>query len=122
MADFPSLVPQTRTYTPGTYAVLRAGTLSGGDFAVRKTNAVTDYRLSLTFVSADLTQSDSIFFHYAIQNRFQPFDLPASVISNSGFSFPSGYQWIYAASPEVTFSPGNVQVTVELELVAPYGI
>lgn len=122
MADFPSLTPETRTYTPGSYAVLRAGSLSGGDFPVRKTNAATGYLLSLTFVSSSASQSSTIFSHYAIQNRFNPFDLPSSITDGGGFSLPSGYQWIYASAPEVTFSPGNVAVTVELELVAPYDI
>lgn len=122
MADFPSFTPETRTYTPGSYAVLRTSTLSGDDFSVRRTNAATDYFLSLTFLSGDATQQNSIFAHYAIQNRFQPFDLPSSITDGSGISLPANYQWIYAKPPEVSFAPGNVEVSVELELVAPYGI
>lgn len=122
MANFPALQPQTRSYTPGSYAVLRASTLSGGDFSVRKTNAVTDSVLSLTFLSSDTAQSSSIFDHYAIQNRFEPFDLPSSITDGGGFSFPGGYQWIYAESPKISFTPGNVKVSVILELVAPYSI
>lgn len=122
MADFPSLIPATRTYTPGAYAVLRSETLSGEQVSVRRTNAATDYRLSMTFVSSNLTNSNTIFGHYAVQNRFQAFDLPSSITSGGGFTFPANYQWIYASSPEVSLSPGTVEVTVELELVAPYNI
>lgn len=122
MADFPSLTPQTRTYSQGSYAVLSTDTLSGEKITVRRTNAATNYRLSLTFVSATLDNQNTIFFHYGVQNRFQPFDLPASVTEGGNFSFPSGYQWIYVSPPEVSFSPGNVEVSVELELIAPYGI
>ena len=122
MADFPTLTPQTRTYTPGSFAVMSAGTLSGEKVTIRRNNAATNYRLSLTFVSGTVDDQNSIFFHYGVQNRFQPFDLPSSITNGGGFSFPTGYQWIYVGPPEVSFSPGNVEVSVELELVAPYDI
>ena len=76
----------------------------------------------MTFLSSSLTESNSIFNHYALQNRFQPFDLPSSITDGGGFTFPTNYQWIYALPPEVSFTPGSVEVTVELELVAPYDI
>lgn len=122
MADFPTLTPATRAYTPGSYAVLRSETLSGNQVSVRRTNSATNYRLSMTFLSSSLTESNSIFSHYAVQNRFQPFDLPSSVTDGGSFTFPTNYQWIYASPPEVSFTPGSVEVTVELELVAPYDI
>jgi len=122
MADFPTLTPETRTFTPGSFAVMRTKTVSGDDFSVRKTNAATDYLLSLTFVSSDATQQNSIFAHYVIQNRFQPFDLPSSITDGGGFTLPAGYQWIYVNAPKVNFTPGSVEVSVDLELVAPYTI
>jgi hypothetical protein len=122
MADFPSLTPQSRVYTPGSFAVLRSGTLSGDDISVRRNNAVFDHRLLLTFVSDSTADQNAVFIHYAIQNRFQPFDLPASVLSGAEISLPSTYQWIYAGPPEVTQDPGVVTVSVELQLVAPYEI
>lgn len=122
MSDFPSLTPQTRTYTPGSYAAIRTATLSGNQVSVRRNNAAVDHRLSLTFISSTLSDQKSIFDHYAINNRFQAFDLPSSVLLGSSLSFPAGYQWIYAAAPQVTYSPGRVEVSVELQLVAPYNI
>lgn len=122
MADFPSLTPETRTFTPGSFAVYRARTLSGDQVGIRRTNAATNYLLSLTFINSTVADQKSIFTHYATQNRFQPFDLPSSITSGGGFSFPTSYQWIYVAPPEVTFSPGRVEVSVQLELVAPYDI
>ncbi len=122
MADFPTLTPATRTYTPGSYAVLTSETLSGNQVSVRRTSSATNYRLSMTFTSLSLNDSNTIFGHYAVHNRFQGFDLPSSVTDGGGLSFPTNYQWIYASQPEVNFSSGNVEVTVELELVAPYNI
>lgn len=122
MADFPSLTPQTRTYTPGSFAVRRSSSLSGDQIAVRSNNAAVGHSLSLTFVSSTTTIQNQIFNHYAIQNRFIPFDLPSTITDGGGLSFPASYQWIYAGPPEVTFAPGNIQVRVQLELVAPYDI
>ena len=122
MADFPSLTPQTRTYTPGSYAALRTNTLSGTEVSVRRNNASIDHLLGLTFVSGSVTDQNSIFSHYAVHNRFQPFDLPASVLEGSDLVFPSLYQWIYRGPPKVTYDPSVVTVAVELQLVVPYEI
>ena len=122
MADFPSLTPQTRTYTPGSYAALRTNTLSGTEVSVRRNNASIDHLLGLTFVSGSVTDQNSIFSHYAVHNRFQPFDLPASVLEGSDLVFPSLYQWIYRSPPKVTYDPSVVTVAVELQLVVPYEI
>ncbi len=122
MADFPSLTPETRTYTPGSFAVYRTGTLSGNQITVRRNNAATNYLLSLTFVSSTTSLQSTIFNHYAVHHRFQPFDLPSSITDGGGFSLPANYQWIYAGPPEVTFKPGRAEVSVQLELVAPYDI
>lgn len=122
MADFPSLLPQSRSYTPGSFAVHRSKTLSGKEITVRRANAAIDYRLRFTFTSGSTIQQNQIFSHYAVQNRFQPFDLPSSVLQDSGLTFPAGYQWIYANTPKVTYDPGVIRVSVELLLVAPYDI
>ena len=122
MADFPSLTPQARTYTPGSFAVLRTNTLSGNDVSVRRNNAAVDYRIRFNFVSGTTEDQNAVFSHYAVHNRFQPFDLPTSVLSGSELTFPSGYQWIYSGPPQVSYDPGVVRVSVELQLVAPYDI
>lgn len=122
MADFPSLTPQSRIYTPGVFAALATDTLSGSHVTVRRNNAAFDHRLSLTFVSGTVTDQNTVFEHYAIHNRFQPFDLPASVLAGSDLTFPTNYQWIYAGPPEVSYDPGVVTVSVDLQLVAPYEI
>tara|TARA_Y100000004_G_scaffold172001_1_gene208479 strand:+ start:5057 stop:5425 length:369 start_codon:yes stop_codon:yes gene_type:complete len=122
MSDFPSLTPETRTYTPGAFAVYRTTALSGDQIAVRRNNAATNYLLSLTFVSSTAAFQETIFNHYAVHHRFQPFDLPSAITDGGGFSFPANYQWIYGGPPEVTFTSGRVEVSVQLELVAPYDI
>ncbi len=115
MTDFPSLTPETRTYTPGSFAVYRTGTLSGNQITVRRNNAATNYLLSLTFVSSTTSLQSTIFNHYAVHHRFQPFDLPSSITDGGGFSLPAHYQWIYAGQPEGTFKPGTDEVSVQLD-------
>ena len=122
MADFPSLAPQSRSYTPGSFAVLRSTTLSGDETTVRRNNASINHQLRLTFISGSVKDQKTIFSHYAIHDRFQPFDLPSLVLQSSDLTFPSGYQWIYSEAPTVAYSPGVIEVSVQLQLVAPYDI
>jgi hypothetical protein len=122
MADFPALNPQSRTYTPGTYAAVQIQTLSGDEVSVRRTNAAVNHTLRMSFISNSTDQQNEIFTHYSFHNRFEPFDLPSIVLLGSGLSFPSGYQWIYAGPPEVSYDPGVITVFVELQLIPPYNI
>ncbi len=120
MSDFPSLAPQSRSYTPGSFAALRSKTLSGDETTVRRNNAAINHQLRLTFVSGSVTNQKAIFSHYAIQNRFQPFDLPSLVLQGSSLTFPLGYQWIYSGPPTVAYTASTIEVSVQLQLVAPY--
>jgi hypothetical protein len=122
MSDFPSYNPQSRSYTPGSYAAIQAQTLNGDEVSVRRTNAAVNHTLRMTFISSTAEQQDEIFKHYGVNNRFQPFDLPSIVLQGSGLSFPSGYQWIYAGPPEVSYEPGSITVSVELQLIPPYEV
>tara|TARA_Y100000289_G_scaffold50171_1_gene51020 strand:+ start:72 stop:440 length:369 start_codon:yes stop_codon:yes gene_type:complete len=122
MADFPSLTPQARTFTPGTFAALNTDTLSGDHISVRRNNAAVNQFLTLTFVSNTVDDHNSIYTHYATQNRFAPFDLPSSVLSGANLTFATNYKFIYAGPPEVTYDPGVITVSVELQLVPPYNI
>ena len=97
-------------------------TLFGNEVSVRRTNASIKTFLRLSFVSGDTDQQDEIFLHYGVHNRFQSFDLPSEVLLGSGLTFPTDYQWIYAGQPEVSYEPGLITVSVELELVAPYSL
>lgn len=122
MADFPSLTPQSRTYTPGAFAARSTNTLSGDYVTVRRNNAAVNHSLSFTFVSDTVDVQNDIYTHYATQNRFAPFDLPTSVLSGANLTFPSGYKFIYAGPPSVTYDPGVITVSVQLQVIPPYNI
>lgn len=122
MATFPALGPVTRSYTPGEYANSHISVLDGDELSVRHTNAATGYTLRLGFRGLTPAEHYTIVSHYSLHGRFAPFDLPAITLQDSGLTFPSGYEWIYASSPQTNYSPGLIEVTVELELVPPYTI
>ena len=122
MSDFPAYNPQSRSYTPGSYAALQVQTLSGNEVSVRRTNASVNHTLRMSFTSSTTEQQNKIFEHYGINNRFQPFDLPSIVLQGSDLTFPANYQWIYAGPPEVSYDPGQITVSVELQLIPPYSL
>ena len=122
MTTFPSLNPQSRSFTTGQYPASQVKTLFGDEVSVRRTNASVSSFLRLSFTSGDTDEQDEIFSHYAIHNRFQSFELPAVVLLGSELTFPANYEWIYARPPEVSYAPGLVTVSVELELVPPYSL
>lgn len=122
MADFPSLPPQSRTYIPGSTAVTPIGVLTGDEFAVRHTNAAVGNILRLGYRGLTTAEHSELINHFSFHGRFQPFDLPATVLTGSNLTFPANYQWIYVGSPRTSYSPGLVETTIELELVPPYTI
>lgn len=122
MADFPSINPVSRTYTPGSVPVLSTFVLTGDQLSVRKNNGFFGDLLSLSFVSSTLTDQQAIFIHYATENQFNPFDLPAIVLTGSGITVPTGYKWIYAEPPQATYTADVVTVAVTLQLVQPYDL
>jgi hypothetical protein len=122
MATFPDLEPQSRSYTPGSYPVVYLQTLTGRDATIRQTNGLINTILRLQFIDSGLEKQNEIFNHYAIHDRFQSFDLPDSTLRNADLTLPTDYLWIYAKPPEVSYDPGQVVVSVELQLVPPYSI
>ena len=117
MATFPALQPTARTYIPGQSPATPIGSLDGGELSVRHINSSVGYTLRLGFTGLTDTEHFSIISHYMIHGRFQPFDLPPSIVAGANFEFPSGYSWIYVSSPDTEYAPGLINVTVELELI-----
>jgi hypothetical protein len=120
MATFPALNPNTRTYTPGAAPNTPIAVMTGDETGVRHTNGATGHVLRLSFNGLTPAQHFEITSHYSLHARFQSFDIPAATLQGSDLTFPSGYEWIYAASPQTEYLPGVVTVSVELQLVPPY--
>jgi len=122
MATFPALTPSSRTYVPGQYAATPMASIDNSELSVRQANASVGHTLRLGFRRLTSAQHYQIVSHYSLHGRFVPFDIPSELIAASGLTFPSGYQWIYAASPDTDQSCDDINVSVALELIPPYTI
>lgn len=122
MATFPSLKPNARTYIPGTYPATPIPSLNGDELSVRHNNAAVGHILRLVFNGLTTDEHFELTSHYMLHGRFEPFDLPSATLQSSELTFPTGYLWLYTSSPETTYDPGVISVSVELELVPPYTI
>ena len=122
MATFPALRPQVRSYTPGQRPNTPIPTVNGDEISVRHSNGSTSYILRLGFRALTSAEHFSVLSHYNLHERFIPFDLPAEVLEGSNLTFPTNYQWVYLGSPSTEVLPGQANITVELELLAPYAI
>lgn len=122
MATFPALNPATRTYVPGVQPSTAINTLNGDEMSVRNGNSVNGFRLRLGFVLLSREDHYSLLSHYVFHNRFVPFDLSATTLTGSGLTFPATYLWIYAGTPETEEVCGQINATVELELIPSYTI
>lgn len=128
MTTFPTLIPSTRTYSPGALPHTTHRVYNGSEARVRHSNAVLGARLRLFFPAITTDQLRTVIEHYSVQQgRFLPFAIPDSLVSGtttpSTFT-PTGYQWRYAANPtveDISVDGGTNlhNLTVELETVPP---
>jgi hypothetical protein len=120
VAQFPSLNPQLRSFTPAQYPNTHIGTLDGDELSVRHTNSSTGSILRLTFNGIDQNVKLNLIAHYSFHARFVSFDLSSTTLLGSGITIPANYQWIYVAPPAFTETPGVITASVELEMIPPY--
>lgn len=120
MANFPSLVPSSRTYIPGNAASTPMEVLSGEEVSVRHGNGRSGDQLSMTFKQMTRAEHYSLLSHYAFHGRFEPFDLTATTLAATNLTFPAGHQWIYADSPEFEEVCDQINGSVSLILIPPY--
>jgi hypothetical protein len=126
MANFPTLTPSSRTFTPGRHPHSEIPTLSGLQTRVRTSNVILEQRLRLSFAALTETEMLSIRTHYIDQQgRFLSFFIPNALLSgmSAPASFtPTGYSWTYAAAPQISdVACGRYDVSVELATVPPEG-
>lgn len=126
MANFPTLTPSSRTFTPGRHPHSEIPTLSGLQTRVRTSNVILEQSLRLSFAGLTETEMLSIRTHYiGQQGRFLSFTIPDDLLSGMGTpaSFtPTGYSWTYVAPPQISdVACGRYDVSVELATVPPEG-
>jgi len=125
MAAFPSsIIPSTRTYSPGAFPHTVHGVYDGSEARVRHSNTVLGVRLRLFFPAITTAELLTVIGHYAGQSgRFLsfaiPYDLLSGVTTPADFT-PAGHQWRYAARPTVedisiVGGTNRHNLTIELE-------
>lgn len=103
---FPSLIPSSRTFTPGDVPQTLQVALSGAKTAFRQGNRRSNQTLSLSFTNLTETQINLIRTHYtSVKGTFDIFFLSAEVWN--GYTTPpigllSPYAWRYAGPPTIT--------------------
>lgn len=82
MANFPTLSPGSRVFSPGSYAQAAYQSVSGVRTNVAHSNAMISSRLELAFQALTAAEVQSIFQHYhGQQGGFLPFRVPAEVFA-----------------------------------------
>tara|TARA_R100000406_G_scaffold37168_1_gene24619 strand:- start:353 stop:730 length:378 start_codon:yes stop_codon:yes gene_type:complete len=121
MADFPSIVPNQRTFGLGNnpQGQYESPDGVGVRFLYSETKRL-EQTLSLEFVALTETQINSITNHFAGQEgSLIPFDLPSEVWS--GYSTvpvsSSDYQWRYASTFNVESGGVTGRFNVKIDLV-----
>lgn len=119
IADFPSLTPSARAWTPGTQPMTAFTSLAGAEVRVLHGSTPIGTQLQLTFSNLLEATANQITDHYLLaRGTFELFDLPAAVYAGmSSYSNikPAGSLWRYASAPSVDFvAPGVQNVTVSL--------
>ncbi len=123
MTAFPTLVPSSRTFTPGEYPATAFSGFSGAQNRVRHSNVLLAAQLRLTFLGLTQAQMLDIWNHYnGRRGQFRSFDLPAEVASYGSITdyVPGNYLWRYAGPSSVEDLPcGGHNVSLTLETVPP---
>lgn len=122
VADFPSLAPTARTWTPGAPPLSRFNALNGKEVRVLHGTVFINTSLGLSFENLTETDATLITDHYELARGFyELFSLPSEVyagLSTYTNILPPTTNWRYAAAPAVTYpAPGIVSVSVELVAV-----
>tara|TARA_R100001163_G_scaffold65166_1_gene61411 strand:- start:1214 stop:1591 length:378 start_codon:yes stop_codon:yes gene_type:complete len=122
MATFPTLTPNSRSFSLGDFPGARHEGVSGvGVSFLYSSTDLIEQVLSLSYLSLTEAQHKLILDHYTGQEGgLIPFDLPSAVWS--GYSTvpvsSSDYQWRYAEALEIQPGGATGRFNVSVELIA----
>ena len=123
MALFPSLVPASRSYTPGNLPQVQRAALSGVATTFRRGNRRTNQTLSLSFENLTEAEVTEIRTHYEGQKgSYEIFYLSSEVwngwVGTAPVPLISDYAWRYLGAPTIADGyPNQWSVEVELETI-----
>jgi hypothetical protein len=128
MSTFPTVIPSTRTHTPGTYPVSSYAATSGDETRLRHGNRIVGQQLTLSY--DNITEAEWLLLrsHYLAHEPLRrSFNLPAEVLAGETADqfVETGYSWIYAGMPDVDDTQPDIHsVAITLERIpepAPEG-
>jgi len=125
---FPTLVPSSRTFTPGNFPQKVFKSQSGSETRVLYGDKETDAKLSLGYKNLSDTESDDFIIHFrSVKGTYSTFQLNAvgNTHAKGGWTGdtdaigkPAGTKWRYAQQPKITsVRPGISNVKVDLVAV-----
>ena len=101
---FPSLIPSSRLWSPGTEPTETHAAMNGAEARVRTGSVKVDGQLRLSFIG--ISESEMLAIDAHVEEAgilWLGFTLPGAVfdgLESADFQ-PNGYQWIYLDAPEV---------------------
>lgn len=127
MAVFPSLIPSSRTFTPGEYPHTPYQAISGIEGRVRHSNTMLSATLRLAFISLSEANMLSILSHYnGQQGGFIAFAIPSQLLNGVSAAADytlAGHQWRYVQPPIIDDIPcAGHSVELTLESVPPEAV
>jgi hypothetical protein len=122
MTAFPTLIPSTRTFTPGEYPHTAYQAYSGQENRVRHSNVMLSSTLRLGFVALPEDKMLAVQAHYEEKlGVYDTFEVSSDTFSNQFYTL-ANYLWRYQSTPSIEEVPlVGFNVTVVLESVPPQG-
>lgn len=121
MSDFPSLVPTSRSFDPGSYPVKTYKAQNGSEHRILYGSTRTNMRLSLSYANITDAEAEQFLDHFdAVQGTFQRFTVKSGSRegwegNNDALSAVGANKYRYESAPQcVQVRPGISTVTVNL--------
>jgi len=119
MADFPSIVPTSRSFQPGDWPIKRFTSQNGSEVRILRGNSRVNSQLELGYDNISDTEANKFLTHYReVQGTFKTWYFPPAAPSDKTFvaafkgwggsstaeleTSPWGMAWRYAEPPQVT--------------------
>jgi hypothetical protein len=114
---FPSLTPNTRTYTPGTIPSTPYKSLSGAEVTILHGSQYVDHSLTVSFNPVLQSIGNEVLEHFIEVGTHTTFTLPSTIFAGltaPSLLNPSANVWRYKDSPKFTYLNNGYQaVTVD---------
>lgn len=109
---FPTLTPNTRTYTPGSIPSTPYKSLSGAEVTILHGSQSSDHSLMVSFNPVQEAVGNQILNHFIEVGTHTTFTLPSTIFAGltaPSLLNPSANVWRYKDAPKITYLNNNFQ-------------